>query len=77
MLDPTNPLILYAADTFSGVYRSEDGGTTWAAINTGLRTRSVNALSISSDGQHLYAATEGEGVFRLDLNNQPPESAPD
>ena len=77
VLDPTNPLILYAADTFSGVYRSEDGGTTWMAINTGLRMRSVNALSISSDGQHLYAATEGEGVFRLDLNGQPPESAPE
>ena len=27
--------------------------------------RAVTALAISSDGKVLYAATEGEGVFRL------------
>jgi hypothetical protein len=37
--------------------------------------RSVNALAISSDGLHLYAATEGGGVYRLDLNNQAPPPA--
>jgi hypothetical protein len=68
--------VMYAADRFSGVYRSTDGGATWMPINTGLRTRAVNALSISSDGQHLYAATEGEGVFRLDLSGQAPQPVP-
>jgi photosystem II stability/assembly factor-like uncharacterized protein len=73
VLDPTDPQVMYTSDRFSGVYRSTDGGATWMPINTGLRTRAVNALSISSDGQHLYAATEGEGVFRLDLSGQPPQ----
>ncbi len=67
VFDPTNPEVLYAADLSSGVYRSEDGGRSWRPINNGLRTRAVNALTISADGSRLYAATEGEGVFRLDI----------
>jgi hypothetical protein len=73
---PTDPQVMYAADRFSGLYRSTDGGAAWMPINVGLRTRAVNALAISSDGQHLYAATEGEGVFRLDLSGQPPQPVP-
>jgi len=67
VIDPTNSQLLYAADIRIGVYRSEDGGKLWVRINEGLRTRAVNALAISSDGRTLYAATEGEGVFRLDI----------
>jgi photosystem II stability/assembly factor-like uncharacterized protein len=73
VFDPTDPQVMYASDRFSGVYRSTDGGATWTPTNLGLRTRAVNALAISSDGQHLYAATEGEGVFCLDLSGQPPQ----
>ena len=68
IFDPTNPSILYLADLSSGVYQSLDGGSTWSKINQGLTMRAVTNLSISSDGQHLYASTNGEGVFRLDLN---------
>jgi photosystem II stability/assembly factor-like uncharacterized protein len=67
VFDPTDPEVLYAADLSSGVYRSEDGGTSWQPFSNGLRTRAVNALTISADGGRLYAATEGEGVFRLDI----------
>ncbi len=76
VFDPTDPQVMYVADRFSGVYRSSDGGATWFPTNNGLRTRVVNALAVSSDGQHLYAGTEGEGVFRLDLSGQPPQPAP-
>lgn len=70
---PQDPDVVFAADIQSGVYRSSDRGETWSMVNDGLRTRAVNALAISSDGMHLYAATEGEGVFRLDLNGEAPE----
>ena len=69
---PRGPDLVFFADGFSGVYQSVDSGRTWLVQNNGLRTRAVNALAFSADGLHLYAATEGEGVFRLDLNGQPP-----
>jgi photosystem II stability/assembly factor-like uncharacterized protein len=70
--DTLDPQVVYLADLMSGVYRSEDGGHTWLKINAGLTTRAVTSLSLSADGEHLYAGTNGEGVFRLDLNGQPP-----
>jgi photosystem II stability/assembly factor-like uncharacterized protein len=68
VFDPRNGDVLYAADLSGGVYRSEDGGESWEPVNNGLRTRAVNALALSADGGRLYAATEGEGVFRLDIH---------
>jgi hypothetical protein len=65
VFDPTNPPVMYVAD----------GGATWTPLSDGLLIRNVNALGISSDGQHLYAASEGGGVFRLDLSGESPESA--
>jgi photosystem II stability/assembly factor-like uncharacterized protein len=70
VVDPVHSATVYAADLQSGVYRSTDGGATWTAINNGLRNRAVNALSLTPDGLHLYAATEGSGAFRLDLPDQ-------
>lgn len=67
LFDPAHPAVLYAADRMSGVYRSADGGISWQSINQGLRMRSVNQLALAPDGASLYAATEGEGVYRLDF----------
>lgn len=67
VIDPTNPQILYAADLRTGVYRSEDGGKLWKQINVGLHIRAVQNLAIASDGSMLYAATQGGGVYRLEL----------
>jgi photosystem II stability/assembly factor-like uncharacterized protein len=67
VFNPTNPDRLYIADRMSGVFRSTDGGDTWQSLNEGLRLRDISALSMSSDGRKLYAATEGEGVYRVDF----------
>jgi photosystem II stability/assembly factor-like uncharacterized protein len=75
LFDPKDPQVLYAADSFSGVYRSTDGGRVWRQINTALGTRAVNRLAVSTDGLHLYAATEGGGLYRLDFNGEPPQPA--
>jgi len=75
-IDPVHTNIVYSGSLRSGVFRSENGGQTWVKINTGLRTRSVHDLAISADGGTLYASTRGEGVYRLDLNDQPPAVAP-
>jgi photosystem II stability/assembly factor-like uncharacterized protein len=67
IFDPAHPSVLYAADRLSGVYRSTDGGASWQPINDGLRMRAVNQLALTPDGARLYAATEGEGVYRLEM----------
>ena len=67
VIDPQEPQTVYAADYSLGVYRSTDGGLSWLAINEGLSTKAVMALALSADGWVLYAATSGEGVFRLEL----------
>jgi photosystem II stability/assembly factor-like uncharacterized protein len=75
IFDPNDPQVMYVSDLSSGVYQSEDGGSRWHTINAGLELRSVNSLALSQDGQHLYAGSEGMGVFRLDLNDEPPAAA--
>ncbi len=76
VFDPVDPQLIYLADLHSGVYRSTNGGLRWQAVNQGLAVRAIHALALTSDGLHLYAASEGQGVFRLDINAQPPEPAP-
>lgn len=65
---------LYAADYYSGVYRSTDRGRTWSAFPdaamSGLAMRVVRDLVVSNG--LVYAATEGGGVFR---NGELPSAA--
>ena len=63
-IDPAAPETVYAADHYSGVYMSTNGGQWWVAINEGLTTRAVTDLAMSADGSVLYASTWGGGVFR-------------
>jgi photosystem II stability/assembly factor-like uncharacterized protein len=69
-VDPLRPNVIYAGSNRSGVLVSEDSGAHWQLINDGLRTRAVNTLAISGDGETLYAGTTGEGVFRLSTHDQ-------
>jgi uncharacterized protein (TIGR03382 family) len=69
-VDPVRPSVVYAGSWQSGVFVSEDGGATWRRINDGLRTRYVRDLTISPNGETLYAATNGEGAFRLSTLSQ-------
>lgn len=69
-IDPSNPAIIWSSDYFSGVYLSVNGGKTWQQFNDGLTNRTVLDLAISSDGQTLFAATQGGGVFRLSTHDQ-------
>ncbi|MGC2322436.1 MAG: SBBP repeat-containing protein, partial [Terriglobales bacterium] len=62
VVDPTNNQNVYVSFQNSGVYRSSNGGTSWAAFNTGLTSLQVAALAIDHTG-HLYAGTRNGGVF--------------
>lgn len=75
VFDPAAPGVAYASDASSGVYRSADSGATWEVIGAGLDTRAIADLAMSADGRHLYAATEGGGVYRLDVDGAVPPVA--
>ncbi len=47
---------------YGGIFRTTDGGTSWGAVNSGLTSTIVSALTISSGGQ-IFAGTFGGGVF--------------
>ena len=59
---PSEPGLLFAATSFSGIYRSSDAGQNWVPRSSGLTIANVRALA-GPPGQ-LYAGTAGDGVFR-------------
>ncbi len=73
LIDQNDPSRMYLADNRSGVYLSEDKGITWMQLPAGMNNKAVDALALSHDSLHLYAATEGDGVYRMDLNGLPPQ----
>jgi len=68
VIDPTHPQVIYAgmwslADGGGGVFKSSDGGRTWAALE-GIRGQSVRALALSPSRPETLVAGTLEGVFR-------------
>lgn len=51
-----------------GVFTALDGGgagTTWSTLGTGLPNVSVNDITVGPNGQTVYAATHGRGVWSV------------
>jgi photosystem II stability/assembly factor-like uncharacterized protein len=70
VVDPVRSNVVYVGSLRSGVFVSQDGGETWRTLNQGLHARTVHGLAIAADGQTLYAATHGDGVYRLSTLSQ-------
>jgi len=61
VFDPTTPTTLYAATAYGGVYKSEDGGTTWRYLRgSGFRGRSLAIASTTPTTLYFY----GDGVYK-------------
>jgi photosystem II stability/assembly factor-like uncharacterized protein len=41
LLDPSDPARIFVAISAAGVFRTDDGGSTWQAINRGLRSQGI------------------------------------
>jgi hypothetical protein len=56
---------VYAGTAFSGVYRSDDGGTTWHAMGLNSPGLIVRSLAIDhAPSRTVYAGTDADGVFK-------------
>lgn len=64
VIDPDTPTTLYAGIDGAGVYKSLDGGASWAPATSQPGNLRVKALVIKpGNGNRLYAATYGGGVY--------------
>src|SRR5262249_24939979 len=70
-IDPGNPSTLYAGGAISGgsvpgpalVYRTQNGGSTWTLVNTGLET-ATSVLAIAVLNSSVYVGTSTGGVYK-------------
>ncbi len=66
VIDRQSPGTVYAGTYSDGVFRTDNGGQTWAAVNTGFSGLSLGTLIIDpQDGNVLYAGVYGEGVSEV------------
>jgi|GEM_PF-5865851 len=60
VVDPSNPLLLYAGAGFNGFYRSQDGGATWNLSSMGLNGQHASTIAIDPvTPSRLYVGTGG------------------
>ncbi|HEV8630306.1 MAG TPA: hypothetical protein VGV61_08315, partial [Thermoanaerobaculia bacterium] len=64
-VDPAHPDTVYAATNGGGVWRSEDGGATWALPGDEMTSREVNWLMVDpGKTTTLWAGVEDAGMWR-------------
>lgn len=75
VVDNQNPSVMYAGGgigpgnsgpyTEAGVYKTVDGGSTWAQVNAGLTDPAVDALWLSQESPStVVVGTNSTGIFR-------------
>lgn len=65
--DAADTLTLFASTYNAGIFFSTDNGNNWFPTNNGLPT--FNITGIRSTGTYLYAGTNGEGLWRIRIDD--------
>ena len=58
-----SPWSVYVATGGEGVFKSEDGGKGWAAVNSGLADLDVRGLALAPNDGRLHAQVRDKGFF--------------
>src|SRR4030043_497596 len=65
VIDPSDTQVVYAGSFGSGVFKSEDGGDSWHAVNQGLTNLYIYSLAIDPTlPSTLYAGTYHSQVYK-------------
>lgn len=66
LIDPTNADVMYAAGVAGGVWKTTNGGNSWAPLDDFLANIAVTSMAFDpADSNSIYAGT-GEGYFNAD-----------
>lgn len=64
---PTTPTTIYVGGPACGIWKTSDGGASWAPVGDSLPNLIVAALAIDPvSPSRVYAVLEGAGIFRSD-----------
>jgi photosystem II stability/assembly factor-like uncharacterized protein len=64
-VDPANPMVIYAGTRHYGVFKSTDGGNTWARSNQGLAGVVPHFMALSpEDPYEIYAYAHSMGLLK-------------
>jgi hypothetical protein len=73
---PTDGNVIYIGSSRGGVWRTGDGGNTWAALTDDAPSLAIGALAISASNPLVLYAGTGEGNVQLYSTAYPTSSAP-
>lgn len=65
---PGDPKIYYVGSAAGGVFKSEDGGTTWRYISEQIPVPSVGAMALAPSNANLVWVGTGEANLRNDIS---------
>lgn len=66
VIDPTHPRTIYIGTAQGGVWKTEDGGTTWSTTTDDQDSLAIGALAMDPHNQFVLYAGTGEGNFSGD-----------
>ena len=66
LINPNDPNVMYAAGVAGGVWKSANGGASWAPLSDMLPNISVSSMAMDPKNPNVIYAGTGEGFFNSD-----------
>jgi hypothetical protein len=66
VIDPSNPDVMYAGAVAGGIWKTTNGGTSWAPLDDFLANIAVSSLALDPTNSNTIYAGTGEGFFNAD-----------